>query len=65
MEPLVSNTSTWASTDIRRSVTSFWKPFMTERTTIRAATPRPMPATEMREMKEMKLLRPLRFPARV
>ena len=48
-----------------RSVTSFWKPFITDSTTISAATPSAMPATEMSEMKEMKLLRPLRLPARV
>ena len=65
MLPLLSNTSTWASTDSMRSVTSFWKPFITDSTTISAATPRPMPAMEMSEMKEMKLLRPLRLPARV
>ena len=65
MLPLLSNTSTWASTDSMRSVTSFWKPFITDSTTISAATPRPMPAMEMSEMKEIKLLRPLRLPARV
>ncbi len=65
IEPCASNTSTWASTDNMRSVTSFWKPFITDSTMISAATPRPMPAMEMSEMKEMKLLRPLRLPARV
>jgi hypothetical protein len=65
MLPDRSNTSMWASTDSMRSVTSFWKPFITDRTMIRAATPSAMPATEIREMKEMKLLRPLRLPARV
>ena len=65
MLPLLSNTSTWASTDSMRSVTSFWKPFITDSTTISAATPRPMPAMEMSEINEIKLLRPLRLPARV
>ena len=63
--PRVSNNSICASTDSMRSVTSFWKPFITDSTTIRAATPSAMPASEMSEMKEMKLLRPLRRPARV
>ena len=45
--------------------TSFWKPFMIDRTMISAATPRPMPSIDTPEMKEMKpLLRPAR-PARV
>ncbi len=65
IEPRASNTSTWASTDSMRSVTSFWKPFITDSTTISAATPRPMPAMDISEIKEMKLLRPLRLPARV
>ncbi|GAA5032233.1 hypothetical protein GCM10025794_13740 [Massilia kyonggiensis] len=65
MEPLASNTSMWASTDSMRSVTSFWNPFITDSTTIRAATPSAMPDTEISEMKEMKLLRLLRLPARV
>ena len=65
IEPRASNTSTWASTDSMRPVTSFWKPFITDSTTISAATPKPMPAIEIREINEIKLLRPLRLPARV
>ena len=65
MAPRASNTSMWASTDSMRSVTSFWKPFITDRTTISAATPSAMPATEISEINEIKLLRPLRRPARV
>jgi hypothetical protein len=38
---------------------SFWKPFMTDSTTISAATPRPMPNIEISEMKDMKWLRRL------
>ena len=38
---------------------SFWKPFITDSTTISAATPRPMPSIEISEMKEMKWLRRL------
>ena len=38
---------------------SFWKPFITESTTISAATPSAMPAIEMAEMKLMKWLRRL------
>ena len=33
---------------------SFWKPFITDNTTISAATPSPMPSIEISEMKEMK-----------
>ena len=33
--------------------------------TIKAATPKAMPAIEIREINEIKLLRPLRLPARV
>ncbi len=53
------------STDSMRSRTSFWKPFMTDSTTISAATPSAMPSMEMSEMKEMKLLRLARLLARV
>ena len=49
-----------------RSRTSFWKPFITDMTMIRAATPRAMPATERVEMKEMKpFFLPARLPLRV
>jgi len=45
------------STESMRSRTSFWKPFITESTTISAATPRAMPAIEIAEMKEINALR--------
>ena len=35
---------------------SFWKPFITERTTISAQTPSAMPAIEVTAMKETKRL---------
>ena len=57
--------SIWDSTDSMRSRTSFWKPFITDSTTISAATPRAMPDIEIIEMKEMKRLRLARLPARV
>jgi len=44
---------------------SFWKPFITDRTTISAATPRKMPAIETKAMKETKPLRPAPRRARV
>ena len=63
--PPASLSSTWAMTESIRSRTSFWKPFMTERTMISAATPRAMPSIDTPEMNEMKpFLRPAR-PARV
>ncbi len=37
-----------------RARTSFWNPFITESTTISAATPSAMPSIEVSEMKEMK-----------
>ncbi len=37
-----------------RARSSFWKPFMTDSTTISAATPSAMPSIEVSEMKEMK-----------
>ena len=45
--------------------TSFWKPFMIDRTMISAATPRPMPSIDTPEMNEMKPLRRPARPARV
>ena len=42
-----------------RARSSFWKPFITDSTTISAATPSAMPTIEMSEMKEMKWLRRL------
>gem|GEM_PF-6363186 len=54
------------TTPSMRSRTSFWKPFITDSTTIKAITPRAIPAIEMPEMKEMKpLRRRARRPARV
>ena len=44
-----------------RSRTSFWKPFITLSTMISAATPKAMPSIET---KLMKLMKPLRRPAR-
>ena len=63
--PLASLTSTCEITESIRSRTSFWKPFITDRTMINAATPRAMPSIDTPEMNEMKrFLRPTR-PARV
>jgi hypothetical protein len=39
-----------------RERNSFWKPFITDSTTISAATPSAMPSIEISEMKEMKWL---------
>ena len=52
-------TCTCEATPRIRVRSSFWKPFMTESTTISAATPSAMPAIEMAEMKLMKWLRRL------
>jgi hypothetical protein len=63
--PAPSNTSICAITLSMRSVTSFWKPFITDSTMINAATPSAMPSIDTPEMNEMKpLRRPVR-PARV
>ena len=63
--PPASLTSTCEITESIRSRTSFWKPFITDRTMISAATPRAMPSIDTPEMNEMKpFLRPAR-PARV
>jgi len=48
-----------------RSRTSFWKPFITDSTTISAATPSAMPSIDTSAMKEMKPLPVVRLPARV
>jgi hypothetical protein len=48
-----------------RSRTSFWKPFITDSTMMRAATPSAIPRIDTPEMKEMKALRPSPRPARV
>jgi len=42
-----------------RPRSSVWKPFITDSTTISAATPSAMPSMEIIEMKEMKWLRRL------
>jgi hypothetical protein len=44
---------------------SSWNPFITESTTISAATPSAMPAIEISEMNEMNVLRPEPLRARV
>ena len=63
--PPASLTSMCEITESMRSRTSFWKPFITDRTMISAATPRAMPSIDTPEMNEMKrFLRPAR-PARV
>ncbi len=53
------------TTPSMRSRTSFWKPFITESTMIKAATPREIPSMDTPEMKEMKPLRRVARPARV
>jgi len=47
-----------------RSRTSFWKPFITDSTTISAITPSAMPTIDTPEMKLMKRLRRPPRPAR-
>ena len=44
---------------------SSWNPFITDSTTISAATPSAMPAIEISEMNEMNVLRPEPLRARV
>ena len=44
----------WEATPRMRVRSSFWNPFITDRTTISAATPSAMPAIEISEMNEMK-----------
>ena len=65
IEPVGEKISTCASTDNMRSRTSFWKPFITDSTTISAATPSAMPDIETSAMNEMKPLPVVRLPARV
>ena len=48
---------TCEATPRMRVRSSFWNPFITESTTISAATPSAMPAMDISEMKEMKWLR--------
>ena len=53
------------ATDRIRLRNSSWKPFITDRTTISAATPSAIPAIDVAEMKGMKRLRPEPRRARV
>ncbi len=53
------------ATDRMRLRSSSWNPFMTDSTTISAATPSAMPAIEISAMNEMNVLRPEPFRARV
>ena len=53
------------ATDRMRLRSSCWNPFITDSTTISAATPSAMPAIEISDMNEMKLLRPEPLRARV
>jgi hypothetical protein len=53
------------ATERMRLRSSSWNPFITESTTISAATPSEMPAIEISEMNEMKVLRPEPLRARV
>ena len=53
------------ATDRMRFRSSSWKPFMTERTTISAATPSAIPAIDVNAMNEMNVLRPEPRRARV
>jgi hypothetical protein len=53
------------ATDRIRLRSSSWKPFITERTTISAATPSAIPAIDVRAMNEMNVLRPEPRRARV
>ena len=53
------------ATERMRLRNSCWNPFITDSTTISAATPSAMPAIEMSAMNEMKALRPEPLRARV
>ena len=53
------------ATDRMRLRSSSWNPFITDSTTISAATPSAMPAIEISEMNEMNVLRPEPLRARV
>ena len=44
--------SIWDKTESMRSRTSFWKPFITDKTTISEATPKAMPAVEIAEIND-------------
>ncbi len=63
--PFSSISCTCAMAASMRSRTSFWNPFITDNTMIRAATPRPMPSIDTSEMNEMNELRRPARPARV
>ena len=58
-------TSMCEATDRMRVRSSCWKPFITDSTTISAATPSAMPAIEINAMNEMNRLRPEPLRARV
>ena len=58
-------TSMCDATDRMRLRSSCWNPFITDSTTISAATPSAMPAIDISEMKEMNVLRPDPLRARV
>ena len=45
---------TWEATPRMRARSSFWKPFITDSTTINAMTPTAMPTIDAMEMNEMK-----------
>jgi hypothetical protein len=59
MLPVGSARVAWEAMPRMRSWISLWKPFITDRTTMRATMPSMIPSMEMREMKEMKWLRRL------
>ena len=58
-------TSMCEATERMRLRSSCWKPFITDSTTISAATPSAMPAIDISEMNEMNVLRPDPLRARV
>ncbi len=63
--PFSSISCTWAMALSMLSLTSFWKPFITDNTMISAATPSAMPSMDTSEMNEMNALRRPARPARV
>ena len=63
--PLGAKISMCETTLSMRSRTSFWKPFITLKTMISAATPSAMPSIDAPEMNEIKPLRRMARPARV
>ena len=65
MAPLRARISMCAATARMRVRNSSWKPFMTDSTTISAATPRAIPSIDTAEMKDTNRLRPAPRRARV